>query len=307
MGQYTAGELDALYYVAESAFGTTPTGAQSFGGDIISLKPSVDLVKEFILQGSNRSFGTATKGPYRAGFAASLYNRSAVDWRTLFAAYAFGSTSGLADHLGSFSALVGKKVGAAYKYNMYNGCKINKLVISSELPGKPWVFDVDVMAQWVSQSTTKSFTGLQTVTMGAYPTEPAKPILTRLVNPQINLNAGGLAAFPVKKISLTVDNHLSRQPSCKVGADSADYPLDAGEAINEGIRDIIVDYTIDATNETYTNSKLADQAVTALTIKVGAYTITLSGGVWEANDLPELKQDLMEESGRIRFNALSIA
>jgi hypothetical protein len=307
MGQYTAGELDALYYVAESAFGTTPTGAQSFGGDLISLKPSVDLRKEFIMQGSNRSFGTATKGPYRAGFVASLYNRSAVDWRTFFAAYACGSTSGLADHLGSFSALVAKKVATAYKYNMYNGCKISKLTIGSELPGKPWIFDIDVLAQWVSQSTTKSFTGLQTVTMGAYPAEPAKPILTRLVTPRINLAAGGLANFPAKKISLTVDNHLTGQPGCKVGADSADYPLEAGEAINEGIRDIIVDYTIDATNETYTNSKLADQAVTALTIKVGAYTITLSGGVWEANDLPELKQDLMEESGRIRFNALSIA
>ena len=307
MGQYTTGELDALYYVAESAYGTTPTGALSFGGDLLSLRPTVDLRKEWIMQGANRSFGTVTKGPYKAGFSASLYNRSAVDWRTLFAAYAFGSTSGLADHLGSFSALIGKKVGANYFYNMYNGCKISKLAISSELPGKPWVFDADVLAQHVVKSTTKAFTGLQTVTMGAYPAEPAKPILTRLVQPQINLNAGGLAAFPTKKIALTVDNHLVGQPGCKVGADSVDYPLDAGENINEGDRDIIVDYTIDATNETYTNSKLADQAVTALTIKVGAYTITLSGGVWEANDLPELKQGLMEESGRVRFNALSIA
>jgi len=307
MGQYTAGELDLLYYVAESSYGVTPTGAQSYGGDLISLKPGVDLVKNYVLLGGNRSFGTVTKGPYKAGFSASLYARAAVDWRTFFAAYACGSTSGLADHMGSFSALIGKKVGAAYKYNMYNGCKISKLVISSELPGKPWVFDVDVLAQWVSHSTTKAFTGLQTVTMGAYPSEPAKPILTWLTAPQINLAAGGLAAFPAKKLSLTIDNHMMGQPGCKIGADSVDYPLDAGEGINEGERDIIVDYTIPATNETYTNSKLADQAVTALTIKVGAYTITLSGGVWEANDLPELKQDLMEETGRIRFNALSIA
>lgn len=307
MGQYTAGELDLLYYVAESSYGVTPTGAQSYGGDIVSMKPNVDPVKSFILLGGNRSFGTYTKGPYKAGFTASMYARTAVDWRTLFAAYAFGSTTGLADHLGSFSTLIGKKVASSYAYNMYNGCKISKLVISSELPGKPWVFDIDVIAQHVVKSTTKTFTGLQSVTMGAYPSEPAKPIMTRLTQPKINLNAGGLAAFPAKKISLTVDNHMAGQPGCKVGADSVDYPLDAGENINEGERDIIVDYTIDATNETYTNSKLADQAVTALTIKVGAYTITLSGGVWEANDLPELKQALMEESGRIRFNSLSIA
>lgn len=307
MGQYTAGELDALYYVAESAYGTTPTGAQSFGGDLISLKPSVDVARNYIVHGANRSFGSTTKGPYKAGFSASLYNRSAVDWRTLFAAYACGSTSGLADHLGSFSALVAKKVGAAYKYNVYNGCKISRLVISSELPGKPWVFDIDVLAQWVSASTSKTFTGLQSVTMGAYPAEPAKPVLTRLTQPQINLAAGGLAAFPAKKLSLTVDNHLVGQPDVKTGADAAAYPLNAGQNISEGERDIIVDYTIDSTNETYTNSKLADQAVTAMTIVVGAYTITLSGGVWEANDLPELKQGLMEESGRIRFNAMSIA
>ena len=307
MGQYTAGELDLFYYVAETTYGVTPTTGLAYGGDIISLKPLVDMQKNYVMLGGNRSFGTVTKGPYKAGFQASMYARSAVDWRNFFAIHALGTTTALSDHLSSFSALIAKKVATSYKYNMYNGCKISKLVISSELPGKPWVFDVDVLAQWVSQSTTKAFTGLQTVTMGAYPSEPAKPILTWLTAPQINLAAGGLAAFPAKKISLTIDNHMTGQPGCKVGADAVDYPLEAGENINEGIRDIIVDYTIDATNETYTNSKLADQAVTALTIKVGAYTITLSGGVWEANDLPELKQDLMEESGRVRFNALSIA
>ena len=60
-------------------------------------------------------------------------------------------------------------------------------------------------------------------------------------------------------------------------------------------------------NSWVSQTTLSIDGVTALTIKVGAYTITLSGGVWEANDLPELKQDLMEETGRIRFNALSIA
>ena len=307
MGQYTAGELDLFYYVAETTYGVTPTTGLVYGGDIISLKPLVDLRKNFVLLGGNRSFGTVTKGPYKAGFQASMYARSAVDWRAFFATFAYGSTYAVVDHTGSFSALIAKKVDTSYKYNMYNGCKITKLTISSELPGKPWVFDVDVLAQHVVQSTTKSFTGMQTVTMGAYPSEPAKPILTRLVTPKINLAGGGLAAFPVTKVSLTVDNHMTGQPGCKIGADSVDYPLDAGEGINEGERDIIVDYTIPATNETYTNSKLADQAVTAMTIKIGAYTITLNGGVWEANDLPELKQGLMEESGRIRFNALSIA
>lgn len=307
MGQYTAGELDLLYYINEVTYGTTPTGAQVYGGDIISLKPTVDLKKEFVVQQSNRSFGAVIKGPYKAGFTASLYNRTAVDWRTFFAAYAMGSTTGLSDHLGMFSALIGKKVATAYKYNMYNGCKINKLTISSELPGKPWIFDIDVLAQWVVSSTTKAFTGLQTVTMGAYPTVPAKPVLTRLAIPRINLNAGGLVDFQPKKISLTVDNKMMGVPSAKTGADSVVYPLECGLEISEGVRDIIVDYTIDATNETFTNSKIADQDVTALTIKVGAYTITLSGGSWEANDLPELKQDLMEESGRIRFNALTIA
>lgn len=307
MGQYTAGELDALYYIAESVYGTTPTGAQVFGGDLISLKPDVSMGKQYVVQGSNRSFGTVTKGPYKAGFKAQLYNRAAVSWRTLLAAYAFGSTTGLTDHLGSFSALIAKKVGANYFYNMYNGCKINALKISAEKPGEAFVFDLDVFAQWVTPSTSKTFAGLQAVTMGAYPAEPAKPIDTWLTGVQINIAAGGLAAFPIKRFSLTVDNHMSRQPDLKTGADSVQYPLEAGQAINEGERDIIFDYSIDSSNETCTNSKLADQAITALTIKIGSYTTTLSGGVWEANDLPEIKQALMEEGGKIRFNALSIA
>jgi hypothetical protein len=307
MGQYTAGELDALYYVAESAWGVTPTGAQSFGGDLISLKPDVDLGKKFILQGANRSFGSATKGPYKAGFTASMYSRSAVDWRTFFAAYAFGSTAGVADHLGSFSALVAKKVASAYKYNLYNGCKISSLKISVDAPGNPFIFDAAVKAKWVTPGTSKTFTGLQSVTMGAYPAEPAKPVNTWLTAVYINIAAGGLVVFPIKKWSFTVDNKCVGQPDVVTGADSVQYPLEAGQGISESERDMIFDYTIDSTNETYTNSKLADQAITALTFKIGAYTVTLSGGSWEANDLPELKQALMEEPGRIRFNAMSIA
>jgi hypothetical protein len=305
--QYTAGELDALYYVAESSWGVTPTGAQVFGGDLISLKPDIDLNKQFIIQASNRSFGAVSNGPYKAGFMASLYNRSAVDWRTFFAAYAYGSTTGIADHLGSFSALVAKKVSSSYKYNLYNGCKINTLKISADKPGAPFVFDAGIKSKWVTQGTSKTFTGLQSVTMGAYPAVPAKPVDSWLTGVQINLAAGGLAAFPIKKFSFTVDNKLAGMQDLVTGADAVQYPLEAGQGISEGERDMTFEYSIDSTNETYTNSKLVNQAVTALTIKIGSYTITLSGGVWEANDFPELKQALMEEGGKIRFNAMSIA
>jgi hypothetical protein len=304
--QYTAGELQPLLYSAESVYGTTTTNALTWGGDPISIKLNIDKKRNYINQATNRSFGTTTKGPEKYGFQAKLYNRSAIDWRAL-AAYAFGSTTALADHEGSFSALVAKKVATAYKYILFNGCKVNKLVISAELPGMPFMFDYDVFAQYATPDTDKTFAGLQAVTVGADPADPAKPVDSWLTALQINLAAGGLAAFPVQRWSLTIDNKMKGQEGIVIGNDTVHYALEAGSGISEGERDIIFEYTIPSTNEIYSNSKLSDAAVTALTIVIGAYTVTLSGGVWEANDFPELKQGLNEETGKIRFNALTIA
>ena len=304
--QYTAGELQPLFYVAESVYGTTPTGALSWGGDPVSIKLNIDKKRNYVNQATNRSFGTTTKGPERYGFQAKLYNRSAIDWRTL-AAGAFGAVSALTDHQGSFSALIAKKAAAAYKYLLFNGCKVNKLTISAELPGMPFVFDYDILAQYATADTDKTFAGLQAVTVGADPADPAKPVDSWLTALQINIAAGGLAAFPVQKFSLTIDNHMKGQEGIVIGNDTIHYALEAGQGINEGERDIIFEYTIPSTNETYTNSKLIDSAITALTIVIGSYTITLAGGGWEANDFPEIKQGLNEETGKIRFNALTIA
>lgn len=310
MGRYTAGEVLPLMWIAEVTYGVTPTTAMAWGGDVISLRPDVDLDKQYIIEQGNRSFGTCTVGARKARFALKYYNRPALDWRSLMAYYCYGSTTGLADHEGSFSALVGIKQGSSYKYNLYNGCKINKGVISCEKPGMPLVYEADVIAQWVQAATALTgFSGLQspaTISGGTLPTPPAAGADSWLGILQLNLNAGGLANFYPRKWSLTVDNHMEAEPGNALGADAVKYGLDAGQGVNEGGRDIIFTCTKPAADETWTNAKLADLAVTALTIPIGSRTITLSGGVFNSN-LPERKQALMDEDLEIRFNAMSIA
>ena len=315
--QYTTGELMPLWYVIESTFGVTPITPLIYAGDPNpDIKLEIDQVMNPVYQSNNRSFGTTTYGPEKYGFQAKLSNRTAVDWRTFFAFFGFGSTIGLADHLGSFSALAGRKVGSAYKFLLFNGCKLNKLVIESDLPGNPWIFTADIMAQMATASTDLYFTGLQAVTIkyGVYPTSypgtspPSllgAPIECRDDSLYINLGGTGSVLFPVKKVSLTVDNHLVGQPASVTGSDGDNYQLAAGYGIDEGERDIIVEYTIAASNENYTNSKLAKESIT-LNMTIGTHMITLSGGVWEANDFPTWTQGLNEETGKIRFNAMSI-
>ncbi len=310
VSQYTVGEVLPLYYVAESSFGVTPTSALAFGADIATggnFRSKVSKAKLFNYQAGSQIYQSTNKQAMKAGFSARLWNRSAVDWRTFFATYAIGSTTAFADHPGSFSLLMGKVRSGSYLYNKYNGCKISKLTIGSDLAGTPFYFDVDVIAQWIDWSASKTFSRIQSVTMGANPTDPAKPVDAWTGVMQININAGGLVNFKPRSFSLTVDRHMEGQPGNVLGADGSYYSLQAGEGINEGNAELIFDFTVATTGDTYTNSKLADDPITALTIPVGSRTITLTGGEWQGDDLPELKQALNEETGRILFKGIRIA
>ena len=166
--QYTTGELMPLWYLPESTFGVTPTSTLVYAGDPNpDIKLEMDQVMNPVFQSNNRSFGTVTYGPEKYAFQGKLSNRTAVDWRTFFAYYGFGSTIGVTDHLPSFSALAARHAGSYFKYLLFNGCKINKLAISSDLPGNPWIFTADIMAQYATPSTDLVFSGLQAVTVNS--------------------------------------------------------------------------------------------------------------------------------------------
>jgi hypothetical protein len=307
MAAFTAGELRKLYWVAESTYGVTPATALTWGGEILELSPMDDLKVRINRISGSRSAFDRTRDGAEMGFRVKCLSRAVsggYNWRNLFAAYAFGSTTGLADHLGSFSAQVLKVVGGTSYYSQYAGCKINKLTLGADAPGEPFVFDAEVLARWLQKATAKAITGLQSVTVGADPADITTSLLTWNGVSQYNLG-GGLTNWYPKSLKLTVDNGMQRQMGNVVGADSNRYVVPIG--ISEGQRDIVLEAGLWYEDETWVNARLAGTAVTAVTIPVDSYTITLSNGELLANDFPTLKHDLMDETVKISFKSLSIA
>lgn len=307
---YLPGELQNLFYVPETSYGVTPTGALTWGARLLSIAPTFDQKKQFDPSpGSRTSYGTVCNGPVECSATVRGYAKAvsgAYDWRNLWAVYALGSASGLAEHLTSFSMQIGQKVGAAFRRNLYNGCMISRMTIGGTGVGLPLEFTADIIAQYVSSSTSKTFAGLQAVTVGADPTEIATPELKWTAQPKINLGAG-LSDLKPDSWTFTVDNKLERQPGVLQGNSGGPYALAAGSGINEGLRDILFEWTQQAHDETYVNARLSDTPVTAVTIPIGASTITLSEGTWDDGALPERQQALYKETHRLRFSSLSIA
>lgn len=307
MATYTAGELDSLQWVNESVYGTIPTGALSWAGDIISLKPSIDMSTEFLHATGSRAYNATARGMTKAGFSVECRARadaSPYDWEDFWAVYGLGAASTTAEHLGSFTAQVAKIVGATSYYNHYNGCKFNKFSIKGTAVGEPLVFGGDIMAQSISYGTSKNLTQIQTVTVGADAAEQTGATLRWNSICQINIAGGGLANFFPKNWVFTCDNFLEAMPGHRAnGATIYDVPV----AIDEGRRDLTFTCTLPHGSETYTNAKIAGSAITALTFGVGAMTVTLSTGEFVPNEFPELKHDLMEETMTIKFKTIAIA
>ncbi len=312
MGIITPGQTKKLYWVAESTYGIIPTGALTWGGEPLSVKqsPLTNMRPKFtVLPGAGRSYTQKSRDAAQVGFNVRALARKVsggYNWRNFWAAYAYGSTTGLTDNLGSFTCQIGKTIGATHQYNILNGCKIDRLSVVGQSKGTELIFDADIIAQWSKRSSSKTITGLQNVTVGADPTNIATDVLTWAGILQMNLGGGGLQNFHPDNWQVTVSNKLHPTYGGKLGADSNIYNV--AIAIGEGVRDIVFEATFDHENETYESAKLADTEVTALTIPIDTYTLTLSNGTFEAADFVELKtEDNMKESIKVRFKSLSIA
>jgi hypothetical protein len=307
MAAFTAGELKTLNYIPEVTYGVTPVTALTWGGDIEEFTPTDDMKVRINRISGTRSTFDATRDAAEMGFKLKCRARAAAggtDWRALWAAYAFGSTTALTDHLGSFSAQVLKTVGASNYYTQYSGCKLDKLGISAASPGEPWMFEADVMARWKQNATAKAIVGLQSLTVGANATDTTTSPLTWNGASQYNIG-GGLVTWYPKSIKFGVDNAMQRQMGNVVGADAVKYSVPIG--ISEGARDITLEANLWYADETFVNARLNNTAVTAVTIPIDTFTVTLSNGVFMANDFPALKHDLMEETVKINFKSLTIA
>ena len=312
MANYSPGELANFNYVAESPYGTTPTGtALTWGCTIQSLKPKVNSHQVFHLGSTSRSYSDVTKGAWDVGFKLKGWARATsggYDWRNFFATYGLGSTTALTEHLGSFTGQAEFIIGAGKVYWHFNGCKIDKLTINCEGAGQIVDFEADVIARWVTESTSKTQTGLQNgIVVGADADEITTAMLTWASNSKINIAAGGLAYWYPNNWKIEIDNHLTAHMGLVYGIDTNYYPCAA--SIYEGVRDILFTCERDLENETYNTAKLTGQAVTAITIPMDDDTITLSDGVFllEDDDLPEFKRDIMTQPLRAKFKSISIA
>ena len=321
MAQYSPGELKKFYYIPEVSFGTTPTDALTWGCDLVTLRPKVNANKEFhTLENSTAgTFGAVTRGGWEIGFdieGLAHAESGTYDWTDFRGVYGWGAATALARHLGSFTCQVGKTVSSSNYYDFYNGCKINKLTISCDGPGKLIKFAAEVFCRWVTQDTDKDITGLQALTVGANPSDITSSVLTWAGNStipsgsNINIAAGGATNWYPRKWELVVDNKLDRHMGNITGADSLQYPCTY--ALNEGLREITFTCDVPYEGETYTAAKLASSAITAVKIPMDSTAttpkvLTLSNGelMVDGGDWPEYKHELMDEPLRIRFKSLT--
>jgi hypothetical protein len=301
--------LKDFFYKAESSYGTIPSNALVWAGTMRSITPSplTDRSPEFITLPGSRGYGEAIPGTFKYGFNVKcLSRRTAHDWTVFWAAFGLGAANGVAAELPSFLAQIALVNGAVTSYNFFNGCKVNKLSISGDKVGEKLIFEADVMAQWCTVGTSKTITGIQSVTVGADPSAVTTGVLTWDSAITYNLGGAGAVAWSPSKWKLSVDNHLVPQMGNRTGADAAQYVCPV--AMHEGGRDIILEVTQPRLDEAFQNAKLAGTAMTAVTIVIGTKTITLSNGDFEANDLATADQEnSLEETVKIRFKGLSIA
>jgi hypothetical protein len=308
----TTGELMRLYWLAEATYGVTPSGSPlTWGSELESVKDDTVTDREFHNYSGSRSFTATTRGPWKCGYTAKCRARKAsggYDWTKFFALNGFGALAALTDRLPSFSTQIGIKqvtTGTAYQYFLYNGCKMNKLVIGSTGPGKEITFDASVMSRFVSYSTSKTFAGLQNVTVGADASDMYTDTLSWTGVLYRIIAGGGNVAFYPRDWKLTIDNHLEMEPGNLLGADSSYYQI--ANTIEEGNRDITFEATIPAIDQTYQTAKRNGSFIDAVQIPIDAKVITLSNGYMTEDDFPEYKQAVNQETIKVSFKTLTVA
>jgi len=313
MSVITTGELEQLYYVAETVYGTTPPvgtiATLTWGADLLQVKDTTDFQRTFDYISDSRAYGVTTRGMAKCGFDAKCYARNNATpyfWTNFFALYALGAVGAVTEHLPSFSAQISIKQGAAYQRFLYNGCKMTKLVMGSEGVGRPIVFDASILARYVSYSTSKAFSGLQSLTLGADPGDPiaSSDPVSWLKKLGYTLSGGATTDLLARTWKLTIDNHLQAMPA-NILSGATYYPI--ASTIEEENREIIFEATIPAQDQTFETAKRNGTAMTSLTIPADNKTITLSNGYFDDTDFPTYKQGLNDENIKIHFKTITIA
>ena len=304
------GGLKVGQFLGEDTYGTMKTGQLGYAGDTLDLQP---------LPGN--PFGTTfehipgdqvdffvDEDIFQGGFTRKYRMRSGEYWKNYCALYGYGSTSGLpsasGQHLGQFTFLDDVYDGTTHAYQVFNGCKFNKLMISGRRPKAAILFEDEVFSQWYQNDSDKNLTGIQTVTLGADAGAVSSDKLIWAGNSQINLAGGGLNDWYLENWKITQNNNLFREPGVKTGGDSNPYYVPMG--LNEDGQEVIFEGEVIVKDMTYINAKINKTVVTAITIPIDDDLITLTGGTFTRDDFPPFSQKSTRERIKVRFTGLAI-
>lgn len=306
---YTAGELQKAYYVTEGTYGEIPTSQLAWVGETLKLTNLMDKKKSFITHPGSRSYGAVDEDPEEHGFVLTYHDKAGSEWTEFFATLGYGSSSGLTDHLGSFVLFGDEFDGTTHNWQIYSGSKVNRASIIASGPGKLLDFQIEAFSQYFqiwSHADSRTITGdIQDVIFGANPPAETGTDLTWAGQAEINLNDTSLADLEITDWKLDVLQKVRREPGFKDGDDSLVRAL--AIAMHEGDRGIMFEANAISKDMVFANSKRKDELITALTLPIDDEVITLTGGVWIADDMPEYAQEINTETLMMQFQDLSIA
>lgn len=198
MAHLTAGDITPIGYIQEETYGTTPTGAYTYYGDICeggNITPT-DNPNAYV----NWRYGSRRYDPKdhiaqntEAGFKDAIEARDVQGWQTIIT-NALGTATGLPSRTSIFGFYRGAEDQYALKYN---GCKTNELKISADVPGGIIKFEEDVMASYRDEAVI------------TFPSEPSASTV-----PAVQWMSGMIMDYstPIypQSFSITIKNNLGR-------------------------------------------------------------------------------------------------
>ena len=315
MATYLGQDVKMTYWLPEASFGVTPAvGSEAelyYLGEVKDfVSDENDNPEEDELE--NRAFTEVNRGPFEYGFQMSnvKVRKASGAWDPVdfWALYTLGATDGRASDglLDSFSLITRKSTN---KFRLYNGCMVDAMSISAPGVGKSLLFQLIGRCQHRARSSTRAFTGLQDVTVGADPTDPTTKFIKWLGTALTIDYGGGVANLTgVESWKLDIKNNLTQELfEATPDSGSDDYPI--VEQFDEGGFDCTVDITRFHRDESVYDEMVDHTEDIELTLPIDETVWTLSGGYFPKQSPPDHKmgKDPLKESFQLKFNAVSIA
>ena len=164
-------------WIEEVTCGVTPTGALTGFGYVNNCEPSYEKGMQKGRQINSQKLSWQKQSMIEAGLTVEYVP---VD-RVLDAIfkYALGTSGTHDDHLltRSIERGVQRDAPAGEQRELFNLCKVNTLTMETSV-GEPWTFTEELVAQYMQPASSKTYSGFQSLTVGADPAlEADEPLM----------------------------------------------------------------------------------------------------------------------------------